>query len=98
MLAIKKVRRMKGRIEMKKVLVALSVICALGLTACDNSKEKAEADKAAADAKATADKAAADTKAAADKAAEDAKAAADKAAADAKAAADKATEPAKTTP
>jgi len=83
--------------QMKTALIALALIGGLGLAACDNSKQKTEAEKAAdtkaAADKAAADKAAADTKAAADKAAAENKAAADKAAEDAKA-----HEPPKTTP
>jgi hypothetical protein len=69
-----------GEFQMKKFIVMLAVLGALGAAACDSQKEKADtaADKAAAD-KADADKAASDAKAAADKAAED-KAAAEKAA------------------
>ena len=58
-----------GRCLMRKFLIGLAVLGALGGAACDSQKEKADtaADKAAAD-KAAADKAAAD-KAAAEKAA-----------------------------
>lgn len=69
-----------GRCVMRKFLIALAVLGALGSAACDSQKEKADtaADKAAAD-KAAADKAATEAKDAADKAAAD-KAAAEKAA------------------
>jgi hypothetical protein len=68
-----------GRFDMRKFLVALALLGALGCAACNDQKsDTTAADKAAAD-KTAADKAAADAKDAADKAAAD-KAAADKAA------------------
>jgi hypothetical protein len=68
--------------DMRKFLVALAIVSALGVSACNDQKEKADtaADKASTD-KAAADKAADEAKAAADKAAAD-KAAAEKAAAE----------------
>jgi membrane protein involved in colicin uptake len=80
-------RANRERFDMRKLLVALAIVGTLGITACDNQKEKADtaADKASTD------------KAAADKAADEAKAAADKAAAD-KAAAEKAASETPATP